>query len=274
MPNKLKQKKKGKNKKSYRYRSHHTDYGLFLKYIDNHIGIDDRTVTRTKNRLGTFSSNNIGGHNNNNYSDHHKMTSTMSKTDPTDPMGQLVFSNQSSQAKTKAEIDDARHEHLHTNVKNADLNDKDKIFLLKREIDNLQGQLRGAEKAGYQRSNNTIASDNASSLGLPLMSAFLVLGLLLVTSKFLARKIRTMRTAGSLLLDEGNLNSEAAISRNYEYSSSNSNEGIVGFELQEHPQPAQGGLFAKIASTLDTTTKNSSDGGPVYEAPSASVSFL
>ena len=139
-----------KNKNQQKsYRSIHKDYGPFLKYIENHIGIDEESVTLTKNRLGTFSSNNIGGHNNNNYSDHHKMSSTISNPDP---LGQLTFSNQSSTAKTKAELDDERHEHLHTNVKNKDLTDKDKIFLLKREIDNLNGQLRGAEKAGYQRS--------------------------------------------------------------------------------------------------------------------------
>ena len=38
---------------------------------------------------------------------------------------------------TKAERDDARHADLHTNVKHTDLDDSDRIFLLKREIDNL-----------------------------------------------------------------------------------------------------------------------------------------
>ena len=266
-----------KNKNQQKsYRSIHKDYGPFLKYIENHIGIDEESVTLTKNRLGTFSSNNIGGYNNNNYSDHHKMSSTISNPDP---LGQLTFSNQSSKAKTKAELDDERHEYLHTNVKNKDLTDKDKIFLLKREIDNLNGQLRGAEKAGYQRSTGSTTIDTNSSssfMNLPLMSAFLVFGILLVTSKFLARKIRFMRTSGSLLLDESNPTIQ--VSRNYEYSSSNHNHGIEGFELQDHSsmqqQPPQGGLFAKIASSIDTTNNT-----PTYEAPSgqgasASISFI
>ncbi len=183
-----------------------------------------------------------------------------SSTSPNpDPLGQLTFSNQSSQAKTKAELDDERHEDLHTNVKNSDLTDKDKIFLLKREIDNLNGQLRGAEKAGYQRSATTTSSTssmdtNGNSMNLPLLSAFLVFGVLLVASKFLARKIRFMRTSGSLLLNEST--PQIQISRNYEYSSSNNNQGIEGFELH-------------------TTSNNKA----AYQAPSeqgasASVSFI
>mmetsp|Transcript_2074 Transcript_2074/g.4895 ORF Transcript_2074/g.4895 Transcript_2074/m.4895 type:complete len:171 (-) Transcript_2074:309-821(-) len=46
------------------YRSHHIDYSPFVRYIENHIGIDDPTVQRAKAKLGTIKSNQVDSNSN------------------------------------------------------------------------------------------------------------------------------------------------------------------------------------------------------------------
>ena len=48
--------KSNNNKKTYR--SHHSDYRPFLRYIENHVGIDDATVQRAQSEFGTLGNKN------------------------------------------------------------------------------------------------------------------------------------------------------------------------------------------------------------------------
>ena len=251
------------------YRSHHFNYGPFLKYIENNNLIDDATVELTKKKLGTISSNGVNNNSNQKMSD--------SNNFPSDPLGMNTFADQRANAKTKEERDDARHQDLHANVKTKDLTDKDKIFLLRREIDSLNGKVNG----GTVSSSSSASGNSSASLfatNLPLLTAFLLFGIVLLSTRFLTRKLRLMRSSDSLLLDGSGID-EAG--RNYEYSNANSNEGIVGFELQEHQssvpsKPQQGGLFSNIASTLDRNSNvaTTSPAGQSYRAPEASLQFL
>eukprot|EP00533_Pseudo-nitzschia_delicatissima_P014894 CAMPEP_0197267420 /NCGR_PEP_ID=MMETSP1432-20130617/3575_1 /TAXON_ID=44447 /ORGANISM="Pseudo-nitzschia delicatissima, Strain UNC1205" /LENGTH=193 /DNA_ID=CAMNT_0042732371 /DNA_START=140 /DNA_END=721 /DNA_ORIENTATION=+ len=192
---------------------------------------------------------------------------------------------------TKAEKDDARHADLHANVKTKDMTDSDKIFLLKREIDNLQDQLQGGsvDTVTVTATTTTTAKNPSFVTNVPMLMALLFFGVALVSARFLSRKLRAVRNAGSLLLD-GENGDEQIQSRSYEY---NNNEGLEGFELgsmdTSSPQPQQqqqpqGGIFSKIASTLHkagSTTNNNSNSntaaaGMEYSAPSeqASVQFV
>mmetsp|Transcript_46747 Transcript_46747/g.53093 ORF Transcript_46747/g.53093 Transcript_46747/m.53093 type:complete len:260 (+) Transcript_46747:796-1575(+) len=134
--------------------------------------------------------------------------------------------------KYKAAQKDRRHEHLQANVKPADLTDNDKIFLLKREIDNLRSQVvdagsfRSVDTQNQNLSSSSAAAaaatsnsnSNSSSMStttsmmsyrLPLVTIMLAVGVLLLASRFLRRKLSQIRTADSLLrIDDGDTDTD------------------------------------------------------------------
>jgi len=136
----------------------------------------------------------------------------------------IGFNAQTFKAKQK----DKRHEHLQANVKPSDLTDNDKIFLLKREIDNLRSQVyvdsgsfRNVDNQNQQNQNQaglssssssaaTAASNSNNSMStmmssrIPLVTIMLAVGVLLLASRFLRQKLSQIRTADSLLrIDDG-----------------------------------------------------------------------
>jgi len=134
--------------------------------------------------------------------------------------------------KYKAAQKDRRHEHLQANVKPADLTDNDKIFLLKREIDNLRSQVvdagsfrsvenqnqAGVSSAATSAAAAATSNSNSSSMStttsmmsyrLPLVTIMLAVGVLLLASRFLRRKLSQLRTADSLLrIDDGDTDTD------------------------------------------------------------------
>jgi len=248
------------------YRSHHSDYRPFLRYIENHAGIDDATAQRLQSKFGTLDQKNSSRNKN--------------------IMPSLANSNSNNSfasQMTKAERDDARHADLHTNVKHSDLDDSDRIFLLKREIDNLKGTIEEQQQGQSSSSSSSLSSSglrgssssSSSTLpvlsNIPLLSVLLFFGVVLVSARFLSRKLKMLRASESLL-------SEAFPTA----SSSSPYEGTMGFELQEQQQSqSQSGLFASIASSLEGRTSSNvgAGAGASYEAPpgnasSASLRFV
>ena len=237
------------NAKKKTYRSHHKDYRPFLRYIESNTLIADAAVNRMKNKLSRFSSNKV------NTKDNTKMSTQPTASTPTSSVSS--FSKQRKSVMTKKERDDARHAELH-DVKHSDLEDNDKIFLLKREIDNLNAKISAQKSESSSSKGVAVPVFNNN---VPLLTVLLFFGVVLMSAKFLSRKLRLMRAQDSLLLD--------------------GDEGEFSVELREHPsstaQPAAepsggpSGVFAAMATKLAGTST------PSYEAPSAqdaSIQFV
>ena len=227
------------NSKKKTYRSHHSDYRPFLDYIEHHAGIDDTTVQRARSKFGTTSSTNSP--------DTDTDTTRTKTTTPNTAMSSssssysvaTSFGSQRTKAATRAERDDARHADLHANVKHKDLEDSDKIFLLKREIDTLRGTIRGQQQQG---GNSVFHTTN--NHGPWLLSALLVVLVAGVSARVLSRRLRRFRAADALL-------SEAVPSSG------------AGVELREH-----GGRWAPMGGSYEAPPGNGSSSG------AASLSFV
>mmetsp|Transcript_19523 Transcript_19523/g.45471 ORF Transcript_19523/g.45471 Transcript_19523/m.45471 type:complete len:262 (+) Transcript_19523:221-1006(+) len=218
--------KQKKNKKTYR--SHHTNYTPFLKYIRDHESVDDETVQRAESKFGRISSNT-------------QMSSSSSSSSVSTTSS---FSQQLGAAAvltTKEERDDARHEDLHANYKQKEFTDNDRIFLMKREIESLRGTLQ-AQRKSDQRSASAwgdFASGGPARV-VVLPSVLLFFGVVLVAARSLSRRLRRIRAADSLLSSE-----DEQQSRSYEYAPAGRGGGgddagddAVGVELSERSYEA------------------------------------
>jgi hypothetical protein len=249
------------------YRSIHRNYSPFLRYVENHALIDDDIVQRMKAKYGHLSPPDSTDINNNN--SNNKMASASASA------AASSFSSQRTGAMSKAERDDARHEDLHANSKLGNFTDSDKIFLLRREIDNLNVKLKeqrttSSDKRRVSFSMGGVLSDNAV-----LFTVVLFFGLVLVSSRFLARRLRLLRASDSLLNSEIGGGGE----RDYGYHRNHINdEATAGFELQEQPSQHQQqqhqqqqptGIFGAMASKLAGTANppGGMGSGVAYEAP-------
>jgi hypothetical protein len=145
------------------------------------------------------------------------------------------FGSQRTKAATRAERDDARHADLHANVKHKDLEDSDRIFLLKREIDTLRGTIRDPPQQGQ---GGTVFHTTNNGPWLSALLVFLVAG---VSARVLSRRLRRLRAADALL-------SEAVPS---------------AVELREH-----GGRWAPMGGSYEAPPGNGSSSG------AASLSFV
>jgi hypothetical protein len=211
----------------------------------------------------------------------------MQNPDSTKP--DASFASQITNATTKAERDDARHSDLHTNYKAKDFDDSDKIFLLKREIDNLKGTIQQQqEQSPSQQQQQGLRSNGSSSNGwpvanIPLLTVLLFFGVVLVSARFLSRKLRMLRASESLLSEAFPFDGSSSS----HHQRQTRDEGTIGFELQEqqappshqhHPHHQQPGLFASIASSLEGRKSNVGVGEsyepPPEEASSASLRFV
>ncbi|OEU07229.1 hypothetical protein FRACYDRAFT_251600 [Fragilariopsis cylindrus CCMP1102] len=121
----------------------------------------------------------------------------------------------------QSNIDPETHQRIKNKFANSDNNnnsimstsnftDSDKIFLLKREIDTLRGQVidsgsfRNERKFSSSSSSSsaTINNNNNSNVmafKVPLLTIMLAVGVLLVASKFLKRKLHQIRSSDSLM---------------------------------------------------------------------------
>jgi len=178
------------NSKTSRFR--HNDYKPFLKYIERQSNIDPETHQRIKNKFANSDNNNT-------------IMSTSSSASSSTSSVNGKFNVQKKNAA------DERHNELHANTKTKDFTDSDKIFLLKREIDTLRGQVidsgsfRNERKFNSSSSGATInnnSNSNVMAFKVPLLTMMLAVGVLLVASKFLKRKLNQIRSSDSLMANE------------------------------------------------------------------------
>ena len=213
-------------------RFRHNDYKPFLKYIErqsiNNINKIDHAEKsqKIKNKLSSISSNldnnNNSNNNNNNINSNsnnnkNSITKNIIMSSVNSSSSSNGFNIQKSNAAYKAKKkNDDRHKDLHANTKTKDFTDSDKIFLLKREIDNLRGQqiidsssYRSVEQQKFTSNSSgvtTTNNNNGMAYKVPLFTVMLAFGVLLVASKYLKRKLNQIRSSDSLLM--ANYNSQ------------------------------------------------------------------
>ncbi|VEU34267.1 unnamed protein product [Pseudo-nitzschia multistriata] len=213
----------GDRKKKQSYRSIHTDYKPFLKYIRNHSDIDDTTVERLEKKYGGVASNGLGDLAGTNTNTNTKNTNT-NTMDTRGTVGASFSSQAQAAAASRKERDDARHADLHANYQHGSYTDGDKIFLLKREIDTLRSKLKEADPKAKNTKKNRLSAPGGSALA-PL-SALLAVGLLLVVARTLRRRIARARAGGSLLeREEGPASVELGVAGVTANANANANAG-------------------------------------------------
>eukprot|EP00536_Pseudo-nitzschia_multiseries_P018968 jgi/Psemu1/70689/estExt_Genemark1.C_34990001 len=278
------------------YRSIHTDYQPFLKYIRNHEGIDDATVERYERKFGGTTTSTTTT--TKTMSSSSSSSSSISATSTT--VGGFPFRDQVANvnaAMTKQELDDARHADLHANYKPSSYADEDKIFLLKREIDTLRGQLKATSSNNGNSSGNsgsggtiaTYASTNSNSNGTgwnpfastTSVSVLLIVCLLLVATRSLKRRIAGIRSSGSLLnQDEAEAaaagSGSSCISGSSGSSSSSSNalpSSRGWFELSSSSSSSSPSVLPSFGTSASLPSWVP-PGGDSEERSSAQISFL
>jgi hypothetical protein len=204
-------------------RFRHNDYKPFLKYIErqsiNNINKIDHAEKsqKIKNKLSSISSNLDNNNNSNNNNNKNSITKNIIMSSVNSSSSSNGFNIQKSNAAYKAKKkNDDRHKDLHANTKTKDFTDSDKIFLLKREIDNLRGQqiidsssYRSVEQQKFTSNSSgvtTTNNSNAMAYKVPMFTVMLAFGVLLVASKYLKRKLNQIRSSDSLLM--ANYNSQ------------------------------------------------------------------
>jgi hypothetical protein len=224
-------------------RFRHNDYKPFLKYIErqsiNNINNINNKIDhaeksqKIKNKLSSISSNldnnNNSNNNNSNNNNNNNNINSNSNNNKNSITKNIIMSSvnsssssngfniQKSNAAYKAKKkNDDRHKDLHANTKTKDFTDSDKIFLLKREIDNLRGQqiidsssYRSVEQQKFTSNSSgvtTTNNSNAMAYKVPMFTVMLAFGVLLVASKYLKRKLNQIRSSDSLLM--ANYNSQ------------------------------------------------------------------
>jgi hypothetical protein len=217
-------------------RFRHNDYKPFLKYIErqsiNNINKIDHAEKsqKIKNKLSSISSNLDNNNNSNNNNNNNNINSNsnnnknsitkniiMSSVNSSSSSNGFNIQKSNAAYKAKKKNDD-RHKDLHANTKTKDFTDSDKIFLLKREIDNLRGQqiidsssYRSVEQQKFASNSSGVTTtnnnnNNAMAYKVPLLTVMLAFGVLLVASKYLKRKLNQIRSSDSLLM--ANYNSQ------------------------------------------------------------------
>lgn len=175
------------------------------------------------------------------------------------------------------------------NKKHSELTDNEKIILLKREIDNLRGQIREQNGGSLKRTTTSSSSKGAGGgfcprgsvcHQLPLLSVFLLVGLVLVAHM---RRRKVFEAVGEIVNTGLSLVAKrrrSTLRSQHQSPSSSTYSGLgmmtEGFELTEHSSSSSS-LESEIivvdcVTTSETTSSPSAAASPApYEAPDAAA---
>mmetsp|Transcript_26269 Transcript_26269/g.57552 ORF Transcript_26269/g.57552 Transcript_26269/m.57552 type:complete len:290 (+) Transcript_26269:321-1190(+) len=278
---------KNKNSNSRPFRTIHTNYKPFLNYIKHHSGIDDATVERAEKRFGGIDINNLNelyANPNNKNTNTKTNTNTNIKnnmpTAATAATAKMVNTKDSfrdqaeiiaQKQQQKEEKDAERHSDLHSNYKPGSYTDEDKIFLLKREIDQLKDQLKSnrngkGQQLGKQSSITSSSSNSGVGVGnsstITTSTLLLVaVCLLLVTARTLKKRMARIRSSNALLPSSSSSSSNS--------TRAGSTVGVV--ELQNCQSSSSQSSFGWVPPS-SVTQDNDNDNG--YGEDSSEVAFL